>query len=588
MIQFNNIALNINPDGSAAQAAGSDRAAQSQTPVPASVSEDILKQLIDNTSATDSRSSSEVVLQALKAAGLSPSDANIDIVNLLIQNNMPISRESIRQTLAQVHAYPSIDAETIINMNKASVPVNAESVATVSSFLANESILSSDISELTDIVGNLLSGGSISEGAASAIRNAVTDYLANELQNAVLTGNPAGAASIQSASVTATILPSGTVSIASGSAASEALGQAVEEIASMAAEQELSPGEESLQNEAMIAGNAADQNIEAGSDPSLSQNLQAENSLAEGASADTENAAAQTLGFTDASASTAVGTKTAPGTLAVISDTQNTIPAAADEALNAPIDERLADDGRYDYSFSSFEELTRKISESAPNPSNTEVLSSAIREELGKLSPADLKKLLRSSLLIRPRDLSKDNVKALYERTSSFLSKVKDAAKGSELAAVNSKAAAAQKDLEMLNSLNRVHPHIELPLKLKDSEAQGGLYVYTNRKGNVDNDGHFTALLHLKLPDLGPVDIHLDLRSKNLQLSFYSEEDAGKLLKSDIESLHRALGKLNFTANSQFKGLPEMKTDLSPEEKTSSTTLHTETPSGKLGFDQRA
>ena len=139
----------------------------------------------------------------------------------------------------------------------------------------------------------------------------------------------------------------------------------------------------------------------------------------------------------------------------------------------------------------------------------------------------------------------------------------------------------------MLNTLNRMYPHIELPLKLQNENAEGGLYVYTNRSGHARADGHVTALLHLNMPNLGPVDIHLDLKDTSLGMNFYSEDDAGRLLSGDITSLNGDLEQLGYSVLTRFNprgsAADSIRESMGSNEESGSPDS-----SGRLSFDIRA
>ena len=63
------------------------------------------------------------------------------------------------------------------------------------------------------------------------------------------------------------------------------------------------------------------------------------------------------------------------------------------------------------------------------------------------------------------------------------------------------------------------------------------------------------------MPNLGPVDIHLELTDRNLNARFYSEEPAGEMLKDNVEELNDKLEAKNYLLNATFSPAQKLKED---------------------------
>ena len=108
----------------------------------------------------------------------------------------------------------------------------------------------------------------------------------------------------------------------------------------------------------------------------------------------------------------------------------------------------------------------------------------------------------------------KESVKELYQRLTRQLNEL-----SSTLESIGQKESPAANSLnnmssniDFLNQINQMYAYVQLPLKLSGGEnTHGDLYVYTNGKKLNSNDGKVTALLHLDMEHLGPLDVYVAL-----------------------------------------------------------------------------
>lgn len=506
---------------------------QNQTAAVANAADELMNQLLDDRNETNLRSNSAMITQALKEAGLPANATNTAIVNALLRGNMPISRESIRSTLAEVRAYPQLDADALVSMRRADIPINSESAATVREFLDNTAIITNDVNALADMVENLLTSPATSTETADAIRLAIYDAA----RSAVMSENAAATGSTGSAAAEASIA-AGNVTTEVASAASSALAGMAAVAPAIEAEQlpyriVIEPTPTALPDEPATEGGGETAGSAVSGRGAMAGEELAGSVAGEGPAAGGE-AAAQAVQAAEGEA------------LPEQAVSAQAESAAAAEAAEDPT-------GRYDYSFRNFEELVAASSQEADGSIPKANTAAELPEAFKELTPAQLKHLLKTSLSISARDLSKETVRDMYERTAEFTSKIKEATEHSpEHAALNAKASQTAQDLNLLNNLNRVYPHIELPLRFENSEAEGGLYVYTNKRSKASATDPVTALLHLNMPSLGPIDIHLSLKDRYLGMNFYTDDDAGRLLAGDITYLRERLEHMDYSMFARF------------------------------------
>lgn len=171
-----------------------------------------------------------------------------------------------------------------------------------------------------------------------------------------------------------------------------------------------------------------------------------------------------------------------------------------------------------------------------------------------------LKDGLQKQWTITPEELSKEGkVEELYQRMmkeSGQLSKLMNEVMQSGSQSVNAAQAKAManlsENLEFINQMNQMLHYVQLPLKLRNSQAHGDLYVYTNKKNMARRDGMLTAFLHLDMEHLGPLDVSITLQTEKNQImaKFYIDEESTALVEENLGSLRVRLEKKGYQCKS--------------------------------------
>ena len=74
--------------------------------------------------------------------------------------------------------------------------------------------------------------------------------------------------------------------------------------------------------------------------------------------------------------------------------------------------------------------------------------------------------------------------------------------------------------------MNQIYHYVQIPLKMSGQNANGELYVYSNRKRLDDPDAELTAFLHLDMDNLGSTDVSVRMVRKQVKTNFYFDNDA--------------------------------------------------------------
>ncbi len=192
---------------------------------------------------------------------------------------------------------------------------------------------------------------------------------------------------------------------------------------------------------------------------------------------------------------------------------------------------------------------------SPENTGNTEITGESVRlkiaEKLNELLKSDgfsklVKDSIKAQMSIKPEEVaSNGKIDELYDRiqkTSARITQLMESIGRSDSPAAQS-ANALSDNVNFMNQLNEFVNYVQLPLKMAGEDANGELYVYTNKKNLANSDGNFSALLHLDMEHLGPMDVYVSMRDyTRVNTNFYLQtEELLDFIESHIDELTKRL-----------------------------------------------
>ena len=140
-----------------------------------------------------------------------------------------------------------------------------------------------------------------------------------------------------------------------------------------------------------------------------------------------------------------------------------------------------------------------------------------------------LRNVMEQQWLIQPEALKQEKkISQLYEKLEQQMRQVEDALKeaGVTKNSFLDTAAEVRGNIEFMNQLNQAYTYVQVPLKMSGQNANGELYVYTNKKNLRDPDAELSAFLHLDLEHLGSTDVSVKMQHRNVKTNFYLADDA--------------------------------------------------------------
>lgn len=258
--------------------------------------------------------------------------------------------------------------------------------------------------------------------------------------------------------------------------------------------------------------------------------------------------------------------------------------------------EAVAESPRYSYDLKGFDDTLRNVGvsektiNSLMNLNQKEGLSikdqSALLKELSSLfgetdmnnpveqaawkklfSDNNYNKMLKDNIeeqwLLKPTDVEKkENIDSLYQRLGNqakALAETMTNTLGAESKLAQS-ANNLSNNLDFMNQINQMFQYVQLPLQMTGQNVHGDLYVYKNRNRKMSEDGSVSAILHLDMENLGPVDVYVKMIETKVTTNFYvADDNVIDLINDNIHILNDRLEKRGYTMTAKMHLQDEME-----------------------------
>ncbi len=471
------------------------------------------------------------LMTALNVAGLAVDADHLSMVNRMMQEQMPIDRNSLQQMARLVSANPDIDVQTMVQLKKLGIPITPENAAQFENYLDDKQAITDQMEHFIDELPQALQGEAL---PVDQMRNMGEKILSVISEN----------------------LPDVPEQAVSSAMTADAAG-------------EILSGDQLMQQETMedtAVSNTA--GTEAGQTEGTTQMVLDEN----GQPVETSGVPVEEL---------PVANQT-PHTLgAVLSEEQR-------NNLNALLGKVLGTDSTSYTKDSGVVEVLKDLQQILKDPLPVE------RESLGRLFASNefqslVKDTMEQQWMLTPEDLKEpDKIGKLYEKMEGQLTRLTEAMKasGQENANVTQLAADVRSNIEFMNQVNQAYTYVQIPLKMSGQNASGQLYVYTNKKALAEGDKELTAFLHLDMDHLGSTDVSVKMLNHKVNTKFYLENDgAYELLMANIPILEEKLAKKGYqcsvTVENEAKHVNFVE-DFLKKDQPSAGQLH------RYSFDMRA
>ena len=471
------------------------------------------------------------LMTALNVAGLAVDASHLSMVNKMMEEQMPIDRNSLQQMARLVSANPDIDVQTLVQLKKLGIPITPENASQFENYLDDKQAITDQMEQFIDALPESLQGEDLPVDQMRSMGEKILSILSENLPD----------------------IPE--------QAATEGINAALQEdtaLSDQALSQEATGevAESQPQTGAVAAEGAGGQVI-------LDENGQPiENMQPQAENLPVANQTPHTLG-------------------AVLSEQQQA-------NLNELLGKALGTDTTSYTKDSGVVEVLKDLQQILKDPLPME------REPLGRLLASDefqalVKDTMEQQWMLTPEDLKEpDKIGKLYAKLEGQLGRLIEAMKasGQESTNVAQLASDVRSNIEFMNQVNQAYTYVQIPLKMSGQNASGQLYVYTNKKALTEGDKELTAFLHLDMDHLGSTDVSVRMLNHKVSTKFYLDNDSAyDFLMAHIPLLEEKLAKKGYqcsvTVENEAKHVNFVE-DFLKKDQPSAGQLH------RYSFDMRA
>lgn len=224
---------------------------------------------------------------------------------------------------------------------------------------------------------------------------------------------------------------------------------------------------------------------------------------------------------------------------------------------------------------------------------NTQEAESLQRLFSGKVWKNLLESTVKTQWSLTPETLPKEGeVGKVYEKIIKSLHTLNETLQqsGAQNTALQESITNLSENIDFMNQLNQMYTYVQLPLKMQNGEKNGELYVFTNKRSLAEKDGEVSALLHLTMEHLGPLDVYVKMNQGKVSTEFTVEKEETLLfLEKNMSILTDRLQKRGYDISCKMKVKDEAEEPENPVER-----LLTEKQNGAVSvhaqyaFDVRA
>lgn len=440
-----------------------------------------------------------ILTNALTEGTVPVTERNLAMVDAMMKEQMPIDKQSLLNMARIANMNPGVDITTVVNMTKLGIPVSPEMAAQFENYMTDEHAILQEMDQAMNELADLAGSGDLTPDQAVQMNQKIVTILLSEQ---TVTGAPVNAeGQIETGGQTTA---EGQI-VTGGQTTAE--GQILTD-GRLGAEEQTVNGEQTTTAGQAIqegtGGQALGEVLSEQQFSSLGKLLQNIPSLVESTKLFPE-AMEQDI-FID--------------TLEDESVAQNLMTEGAAWEV---ADGKTALDKNLTVS-----DFLRTVSQILSE--NNGMASQSIQKLLGSDAYKSLlRNVMEQQWLIRPEELKQEKkISQLYEKLEQQMKQVEDALKeaGVTKNSFLDTAAEVRGNIEFMNQLNQAYTYVQVPLKMSGQNANGELYVYTNKKNLRDPDAELSAFLHLDLEHLGSTDVSVKMQHRNVKTNFYMADDA--------------------------------------------------------------
>ena len=476
-----------------------------------------------------------ILTNALTEGTVPVTERNLAMVDAMMKEQMPIDKQSLLNMARIANMNPGVDITTVVNMTKLGIPVSPEMAAQFENYMTDEHAILQEMDQAMNELADLAGSSDLTPNQAVQMNHKILSIL---LPEQTATGAPVntegqietgGQTTAEGQIVTGGQITAEGQILTGGQTTAE--GQIVTGGQTTAEGQIVTGGQTTAEGQILTDGRlGAEEQIVNGE-----QTTTAGQAVREGTGGQALGEVLSEQQFSSLGRllqnipSLVESTKLFPEAMEqdIFIDTLEDESVAqnlmTEDAAWKAVDGKTALDKNLTVS-----DFLRTVSQILSE--NNGMASQSIQKLFGSDAYKSLlRNVMEQQWLIQPEALKQEKkISQLYEKLEQQMRQVEDALKEAGVTKTRfpETAAEVRGNIEFMNQLNQAYTYVQVPLKMSGQNANGELYVYTNKKNLRDPDAELSAFLHLDLEHLGSTDVSVKMQHRNVKTNFYMADDA--------------------------------------------------------------
>lgn len=458
-----------------------------------------------------------ILTNALTEGTVPVTERNLAMVDAMMKEQMPIDKQSLLNMARIANMNPGVDITTVVNMTKLGIPVSPEMAAQFENYMTDEHAILQEMDQAMNELADLAGSHDLTPDQAVQMNQKILSILLPEQTVAGESVNTEGQ------------IETGGQTMAEGQIVTG--GQITAEGQIVTGGQTTAEGQTTSEGQILTDGRlgAEEQTVNGEQTTTAGQAIQ-------------EGTGGQALGDVLSEQQFSSLGKLLQNIPSLVESTK-LFPEAMEQDIfidtleDESVAQNLMTEGAAWEAADGKTALDKNLTVSDFLRTVSQILSEnngMASQSIQKLFGSDAyKSLLRNVMeqqwLIQPEALKQEKkISQLYEKLEQQMKQVEDALKEAGVTKTRfpETAAEVRGNIEFMNQLNQAYTYVQVPLKLSGQNANGELYVYTNKKNLRDPDAELSAFLHLDLEHLGSTDVSVKMQHRNVKTNFYMADDA--------------------------------------------------------------
>ncbi|SFQ05329.1 hook-length control protein FliK [Lachnospiraceae bacterium XBB1006] len=460
--------------------------------------------------------SNPTLVKALTTASLPVTQRNLDMVQSMMSKQMPIDAKSLGTMARVAFSFPNASVDTLTQLEKLKLPINEQNIEQLEHYRQGEGKVQTRLEQVMKALPALVNEAGDAKAALQMNERLLAVFTENEAEGKTQMQSTEGKEDFTVEKQAEQPVMRERAAVENGTTEEPVLREQPEVSAKTTQAQMADKADAGTPSEVEVAPKPA-QDVEAAPKPATTTNVAQEAEMPEKPAASLTKEAS----------------------------------LEGKENVEKPIEYLKTLEKSEGTNLEKLRNLTQFLKEHTVEPKEIKQLfsSDTYRNLLERVS--------EEQWFMKPEEMEdKEKLKQLYQRMDRQLAKLEavlsEAGKGDSTMA--RQITDTRGNLSFMNDVHQLYNYVQIPLKMANQNATGDLYIYTNKKALRNKSDDISAHLHLDMEHLGPTDVFVRLRGKNLSTNFMlADEKSLDLVMGHIDILTKRLNDKGYDVDMTVK-----------------------------------